>query len=88
MGGYPLNILPVFSIIQSYDWFKSINCGHSGTKNIIMKISVIIGTAYVACNVPKFGLFINLVGSVVCIALGYIFPVLIYNKIFRNEISN
>jgi amino acid permease len=39
-------------------------------------------TAIVAMVVPKFGLFINLVGSFACTALGFVIPVLVYNKAF------
>ena len=38
--------------------------------------------------VPKFGLFINLIGSFACTALVFILPVQIYNKLFWNELSN
>jgi amino acid permease len=38
-------------------------------------------------SVPKFGLFINLVGSVACTALAFVVPVLIYNRAFALEIS-
>ena len=38
--------------------------------------------------VPKFGLFINLIGSFSCTALAFILPVYIYNKIFSDEISH
>ncbi len=44
-------------------------------------------TAVVAMVVPKFGLFINLVGSFACTALGFVIPVLIYNKAFDQEIT-
>lgn len=38
-------------------------------------------------SVPKFGLFINLVGSVACTALAFVIPVLIYNRAYALEIS-
>jgi amino acid permease len=38
-------------------------------------------------SVPKFGLFINLVGSVACTALAFVIPVLIYNKAYALEIT-
>jgi len=37
--------------------------------------------------VPKFGLFINLVGSVACTALAFVIPVLIYNRAFALELT-
>ena len=41
-----------------------------------------------AMIVPKFGLFINLIGSFACTALAFILPVQMYNKMHDNEISN
>jgi len=38
--------------------------------------------------VPKFGLFINLIGSFACTALAFIMPVYIYNKIHADEITH
>jgi amino acid permease len=38
-------------------------------------------------SVPKFGLFINLVGSIACTALAFIIPIQIYNKVFAKEIT-
>ena len=46
-----------------------------------------IFTGVTAMTVPKFGLFINLVGSVACTILAFIVPVLCYNKAFENEIT-
>ena len=40
-----------------------------------------------AMIVPKFGLFINLVGAFACTVLAFIMPVWIYNKLYKDEIS-
>ena len=37
--------------------------------------------------VPKFGLFINLIGSFACTALAFILPVQMYNKTHEGELS-
>jgi amino acid permease len=47
----------------------------------------VILSALIAMGVPKFGLFINLIGSVACTALAFILPIYIYNRVFANEIS-
>ena len=44
-------------------------------------------TATGAMLVPKFGLFINLIGSFACTALAFILPVWIYNKSHEGEVS-
>ena len=44
-------------------------------------------TATGAMIVPKFGLFINLIGSFACTALAFILPVQMYNKTHENELT-
>jgi len=51
------------------------------------RTSAVILTAIIAMSVPKFGLFINLVGSVACTALAFIIPIKIYNTVFVKEIT-
>ena len=38
-------------------------------------------------GIPKFGLFINLVGAFSCTALVFVLPIRIYDKVFANEIN-
>lgn len=56
-------------------------------KTYIFRTAFVIITAIIAMSVPKFGLFINLVGSVACTALAFIVPVLCYNVAFKGEMS-
>ena len=44
-------------------------------------------TATGAMIVPKFGLFINLIGSFACTALAFILPVQMYNKTHTEDMS-
>lgn len=44
-------------------------------------------TAIGAMLVPKFGLFINLIGSFACTALAFILPVYIYDKVHSMELT-
>ena len=44
-------------------------------------------TATSALIVPKFGLFINLIGSFACTALAFILPVQMYNITHQDELS-
>ena len=37
--------------------------------------------------VPKFGLFINLVGAFACTALAFVMPVYIYNTTYKEELT-
>lgn len=49
---------------------------------------MVLLTATGAIIVPKFGLFINLIGSFACTALAFILPVYMYNKMFKDEITD
>lgn len=40
-----------------------------------------------ATMIPKFGLFINLTGAFACTALAFILPVMMYSKLFKDELS-
>ena len=37
--------------------------------------------------VPKFGLFINLSGAFACTALAFIMPILMYNSLYKSELT-
>ena len=45
------------------------------------------GCAIVAMIVPKFGLFINLVGAFACTALAFVMPVWIYNRLHSESLT-
>jgi amino acid permease len=44
-------------------------------------------TAVMACIIPKFGLFLNFVGSFAGTVICILIPVVIYEKVFRGQIS-
>jgi len=56
-------------------------------KVYIWRSIAVLFTGVTAMTVPKFGLFINLVGSVACTILAFIVPVLCYDKAFENELT-
>ena len=37
--------------------------------------------------VPKFGLFINLIGAFACTALAFVIPVIMYNKMYSKDMT-
>ena len=49
---------------------------------------MVLITAVLATIVPKFGLFINLIGSFACTALAFILPVQMYNKTHKSNLSH
>jgi len=54
---------------------------------MIFRTSLVLLTSFGAMIVPKFGLFINLIGSFACTALAFILPVHIYDKAHKGELS-
>lgn len=85
LGSYPIQMLPVFQIVEVAPRFKKLKAGKH--KLIIWRTVCVLMTAITAMSVPKFGLFINLIGSVACTILAFIVPVLCYNKAFEGEMS-
>ena len=53
----------------------------------MLRTLTVVVSACGAMVVPKFGLFINLIGAFAGTALAFILPVHIYNKVFEKEIS-
>lgn len=56
-------------------------------KDITWRSFAVILTAVSAMVIPRLGLFLNLVGSFACTALAFILPVVIYDKLHKEEIS-
>ena len=56
-------------------------------KRLILRALTLIACAIMAMIVPKFGLFINLVGAFACTALAFIMPVWIYNKVHKDDMT-
>jgi amino acid permease len=79
-------MMPVFQIIEKTRTFRKLKLAGK-YKIYLWRTQCVSLTSIIAMSVPKFGLFINLVGSVACTALAFVFPILIYNKAFEKEIS-
>lgn len=77
-----MQLMPVFEIIESANIYNKIPTLRSfrPTKRMVVRTIVVLLTAASAMVVPKFGLFINLIGSFACTALAFILPVRMYNK--------
>ena len=55
---------------------------------MLLRAFTLICCAIVAMLVPKFGLFINLVGAFACTALAFVMPVWIYNRLHSETLTN
>ena len=81
--------MPVFEIVESSNFYKRMPTlsSFAPTKRLFGRTMLVLLTATGAMIVPKFGLFINLIGSFACTALAFILPVQMYNKTHREEMT-
>ena len=82
--------MPAIDITEKTDCFSAIpnpSAKFPYLKNIIVRTLIVISTGILAMVVPKFGLFINLTGAFACTALAFVLPVLMYTKLFKDEMS-
>lgn len=56
-------------------------------KDLVWRSIAVILTAVSAMVIPRLGLFLNLVGSFACTALAFILPVVMYDKLHKEEMS-
>ena len=75
--------MPAFEVYEKTEAYLRLPTfnGCQPAKRLILRTLVLTGCAIMAMIVPKFGLFINLVGAFACTALAFIMPVWIYNKL-------
>jgi amino acid permease len=92
LGSFPMQVLPVFDIYEKTKVFKKLDYFSKlevpFIKRPALRSLLVIIAAFFAMIVPKFGLFINLIGAFACTSLAFILPVRIYDKLFKDEISN
>ena len=88
IGSVPIMLTVPFNNIEDMPCFKRLPhlCSEKWNR-YLMRITIMVLIAIVACLVPNFGLFLNLVGCFVSTALTFIFPVLFYEKTHENEIT-
>eukprot|EP00939_MAST-03C_sp_MAST-3C-sp1_P003397 g3397.t1 len=73
----PVMLFPALRILERYAYFQQIFRGHQKTH----RTAVVILSAAVAMAVPKFGLFINVVGAVAGSLLAFILPSIFYMQL-------
>ena len=89
LGSYPMQLMPVFEIYEKTAAYRKIPTSKAfqPLKRLLLRTLTVVLTACGAMVVPKFGLFINLIGSFACTALAFVLPVHIYNKVYADEIT-
>ncbi len=50
-----------------------------------MMVTMIV--CWTAFFVPRFSIFLNIIGALVGVGMQFVIPILIYNKIFKDSIS-
>ena len=81
--------MPAFEVYEkseAYMRLPTMSC-FAPAKRLILRALTLIACAVVAMIVPKFGLFINLVGAFACTALAFVMPVWIYNRAHKDELT-
>lgn len=73
--------MPVFEILEKSGFYKRLPTmpSFASAKRLFMRTLLVLLSATSAMVVPKFGLFINLIGAFACTALAFILPVRMYN---------
>ena len=84
-----MQLMPVFEIVESSKLYERLPTlrSFSPTKRLALRTVLVLLTATGALVVPKFGLFINLIGAFACTALAFILPVQMYNKSHKDTLS-
>jgi amino acid permease len=86
-----MQMFPVFEIMEKSDTFKKWKGlgrqRYDWAKSFLARTLLVLFTFIVAVSVPKFGLFVNLLGALSGTALAFVMPILIYNELHKDEIT-
>lgn len=87
MGSYALMIMPVFSCIEDFVWFKNIKIGEMTSENIVSgsRIAYVLLTLYVSAKCNSLTLILQLSGSFNGLFLQIIMPVAFYVKSYNTQ---
>ena len=82
--------MPAVDITEKTEFFERLPNLESfpRLKSIVFRTIAVAMAGILAMVVPKFGLFINLMGAFSCTALAFIMPILLYNKAFDSSIGD
>ncbi|XP_074295461.1 amino acid transporter AVT3B-like [Silene latifolia] len=76
---FPLMMNPVYEVLE-----RRLT---QGSYSLWARWLTVLGVTLVALMVPNFADFLSLVGSSVCIALGFVFPSLFHFIVFKDEVG-
>ena len=88
LGTYPVQFVPIIDLIEQSKCYKSLpNLSIIDIKYYTVKTLYVLFTGIMAILIPRLGLFIDLIGSFSCTAIIFVYPILIYEKVFKSQIS-
>ncbi|KAI9077364.1 hypothetical protein K1719_040677 [Acacia pycnantha] len=76
---FPLMMNPVYEVVERR-LCDSRYC-------LWLRWLMVLGVSLVALSVPNFADFLSLVGSGVCVVLGFVFPAMFYYLVFKEELG-
>lgn len=89
---FPINHFPIYNIIECNALYKKNvlkkienNIQLKKVANIVLRISILLIVVLVVLTNPSFVPFLGLVGSIMTFFLAILFPVLMFNKRFKNR---
>jgi len=89
---FPVMMVPVYEIVETslevMPWFTNMIRPQAREQAFsTLRAAVVLLTTLLAASVPGFGLFISLVGSLVCALLAFVLPALIHFQMFKDEMG-
>lgn len=89
---YPLAMYPALQILETYATIRKFVTGPENQpmqyRRYILRNIVNVFVFLIAFSLPSFGLFINLIGSLVYTYISFILTTSMYNKYFEKTITN
>ena len=81
-------MFPVIHIIETSSWYKSLpNLSSLDLRYYVGRVWLVLLMGILAAVIPKFGLFINFIGAFSGTAVVIVIPVLMYERVFKDEIG-
>ncbi|KRX08332.1 hypothetical protein PPERSA_01793 [Pseudocohnilembus persalinus] len=87
---YPLQLLPSYQIMEASSSIK--NYIKRDTQNwklrrFFFRCLITVFICISAFVIPRFAVFLNLIGSIAGTCLQFIFPILMYNRVYEHEMT-
>jgi len=75
---YPVMLFPVYGVTESK--LRCLRNAHRPWRRIVFRTVLVVLTGVVGMQIPHFGLFLGLIGSVACSLLAFVLPALFHMK--------